>query len=118
MKTKIFGGIAILSIAVAAAFNVSVSNQKSDKTSMLALANVEVLADAEETFPGNWQCTTTTSSVQTYMYCGESLRLASMVTTYNCTSGLYGNCQEGEVTYSCDCSGVFTGSYNLINKQC
>jgi len=44
MNKKIFGGIAILAIAVAVAFNVSVSNQKQDAISMLALANVEALA--------------------------------------------------------------------------
>ena len=47
MKKKIFGGIAIVAIALAVAFNVSLSNQKQDKASMLALANVEVLAEAE-----------------------------------------------------------------------
>ena len=30
------------------AFNVSVSNQKQDEASLLALANVEILAEAEE----------------------------------------------------------------------
>ena len=48
MKKKIFGGIVLVAIAVAVAFNVSISNQKQDKASMLALANVEVLAEAEE----------------------------------------------------------------------
>jgi len=47
MKTKIFGGIAIVAIAAAVALNVSISNQKQDKASMLALANVEALADGE-----------------------------------------------------------------------
>ena len=48
MNKKIFGGIAIVAIAVTVAFNVTLSNQKQDKASMLALANVEVLAEAEE----------------------------------------------------------------------
>jgi len=57
MKTKILGGIAIVAIAVAVAFNVSVSNQKQDKASMLALANVEALADGESSLnPGWWLC--------------------------------------------------------------
>jgi len=47
MNKKIFGGIAIVAIAVAVGFNVSISNQKQDKTSMLALANVEALAEPE-----------------------------------------------------------------------
>jgi len=48
MNKKIFGGIAIVAIAVAMAFNVTLSNQKQDKASMLALANVEALADPED----------------------------------------------------------------------
>ena len=47
MKKQIFGGIAIVAIAVAVALNVNMVNKKSDKTSLLALANVEALADPE-----------------------------------------------------------------------
>jgi len=47
MNKKIFGGIAIVAIAVAVAFNVTLSNQKQDKASLLALANVEALAQSE-----------------------------------------------------------------------
>jgi hypothetical protein len=47
MKTKIFGGIAILAIALAMAFNVSLNTGKSKNTSLLALANVEALASGE-----------------------------------------------------------------------
>jgi len=47
MKTKIFGGIAIVAIAAAVAFNVTLSNQKQDAASLLALANVEALAQSE-----------------------------------------------------------------------
>jgi len=47
MKTKIFGFIAIVAIAAAVALNVTLSNQKQDAASMLALANVEALADGE-----------------------------------------------------------------------
>ena len=47
MNKKIFGGIAIVAIAVTVAFNVTLSNQKQDKASMLALANVEALAEDE-----------------------------------------------------------------------
>ncbi len=54
MKTNIFGGIAIVAIAVAVAFNVSVSNQKQDAASMLALANVEALAQGEIGVKSGW----------------------------------------------------------------
>ena len=44
MKTKIFGGIAIVAIALAVAFNVSLNTGKTNNASLLALANVEALA--------------------------------------------------------------------------
>lgn len=45
MKKKIFGILAILTIAVIVAFNVNMKT--SNPTSLLALANVEALADGE-----------------------------------------------------------------------
>lgn len=58
MKKKIFGSLAILTIAVIVAFNVNLGTKKSNPTSLLALANVEALADGEVTFPylcrGEW----------------------------------------------------------------
>ena len=53
MKKQIFGGIAIVAIAVAVALNVNMTNKKSDNTSLLALANVEALADPEFTRIGD-----------------------------------------------------------------
>ena len=44
MKTKVFGGIAIVAIALAVAFNVSLNTGKTNNASLLALANVEALA--------------------------------------------------------------------------
>ncbi len=44
MKTKILGGIALLSISAIIAFNVSLNLKKTDHSSLLALANVEALA--------------------------------------------------------------------------
>ena len=46
MKTKKISTITIIAIAVA--LNVSISNKKTDKASLLALANVEALASGEE----------------------------------------------------------------------
>jgi hypothetical protein len=46
MKKKIFGGIAVVAIAAITLFNVNI-NQKHD-TSLLALANVEALAECEQ----------------------------------------------------------------------
>jgi hypothetical protein len=45
MKKKIFTGIAILTIAVLSAWNVTVNSQKSE-LSELSLANIEALANA------------------------------------------------------------------------
>ena len=47
MKTKFFGGIAIVAIALAVAFNVSLNTGKTNNASLLALANVEALASNE-----------------------------------------------------------------------
>ena len=44
MKKQIFGGIAIVAIAIAVALNVNMVNKKSEKASLLVLANVEALA--------------------------------------------------------------------------
>lgn len=54
MKKKIFGGIAILTIAVLAAFNVNLDNENND-LSLLSLANVEALA-SETTISHNLSC--------------------------------------------------------------
>lgn len=50
MKKKIFGSLAILTIALIVAFNVNLSTKKSNMTSLLALANVEALADGETVY--------------------------------------------------------------------
>lgn len=46
MKKKILGGIAVLAIAVVAAFNVSINTQDSGM-SLISLENVEALASGE-----------------------------------------------------------------------
>jgi hypothetical protein len=46
MYKKIFGGIAVLAIAAVAVFNVNLTSQKSDLSSV-SLANVEALAQGE-----------------------------------------------------------------------
>ena len=47
IKQKLFGGIAIVVIALAVAFNVRLNTGKTNNASLLALANVEALADGE-----------------------------------------------------------------------
>ena len=59
MKTKIFGGIAIVAIALAVAFNVSLNTSKTNNASVLALANVDAFAQGEIGPPlTNWKETT------------------------------------------------------------
>jgi len=111
MKKKIFGGIAIVAIAVAMAFNVTLSNQKQDKASMLALANVEALAQDGEIGVWDWQCRTDVSSTNTYQYCGGEQKLASTATKLKCirfSSTLYGTCEEGSFSCEIDCDGNCT----------
>jgi len=50
MKKKIFGGIVILAIAIAAAWNVNISS-KTNRMSNVKLANVEALAEESSTTP-------------------------------------------------------------------
>ncbi len=47
MKKKIFGGVAVLAIAMAVAFHVNLNRSKTSQLSLLALANVEALAQVE-----------------------------------------------------------------------
>jgi hypothetical protein len=55
MKNKILYGIAVMVIAVIAAFNVTLSLQKNNNLSDLSLANIEALADGENgNCPGNY----------------------------------------------------------------
>ncbi len=87
MKTKIFGGIAIVAIAIAVAFNVTLSNQKQDAASLLALANVEALAQSGE----EWEI------------------ICSLGDKGYCFADGMWLCMQGEtVCYSCE----FTGSKN------
>lgn len=51
MKKKIYGGIAVVAIAVAVAFNVNLITKKTSIVSNLMLTNVEMLAQAE---PGDY----------------------------------------------------------------
>jgi hypothetical protein len=53
MKTKILGGIAIVAIAAAVAFNVHLNMSKTNSASLLALSNVEALA-WEMNGPTDW----------------------------------------------------------------
>jgi hypothetical protein len=54
MRTKIFGGIAVLAIVAVAAWNVNLNSQPSYKLSDTMLANVEALA--QETGTGARSC--------------------------------------------------------------
>ena len=90
MKTKIFGGIAVLAIAAAIAFNVNLST-KSNGLSDISLANVEALAQDEN---GDETCGTKYSEWQN----GDQY-----VVEWDCTTiGTDDYCIEGADVYVWD----------------
>ncbi|MEA4936484.1 MAG: NVEALA domain-containing protein [Paludibacter sp.] len=86
-----FGSLAIVVIAVVVTFNVNLNVKKSDTASLLALANVEALADEEEFII---TCDSGDSGQCFYVSVIE---------------GLFGMCQ-----FDCD----FSGSQNDYCSQC
>jgi hypothetical protein len=125
MKTKILGGIAIVAIAVAVAFNVSVSNQKQDKVSLLALANVDALAQSEGGGGSDWFCSTYTSNVtEEYTedcYDNNNNRVRKISERYEtrlCNSGLLSFCYPGEIYTSFDCEGNSSVTDNTERSTC
>ena len=84
MKKKIFGGIAVLAIAVVAAWNVNV-NSRTNGMSDVQLANVEALA-GESGSGGNscYDTVTNAVSVQT-LYCGTCSYIQGKPSVYSGT---------------------------------
>ncbi|MEA4936479.1 hypothetical protein SDC9_117312 [bioreactor metagenome] len=68
MKKKIFGSMAILAIAAVVAFNVNLGTKKSDRLSLLALTNIEVLADGEDGGERKYQCKIESTCEDIYYY--------------------------------------------------
>ena len=97
------------------ALNVNMVNKKSEKASLLALANVEALAQGESGsggFPGDWQCSTITVSESTYSDCGGRYVINQLTTDNWCDDGLYGSCIMGAITYFYNCDGTLGNTYN------
>ena len=123
MKTKFFGGIAIVAIALAVAFNVSLNTSKTNNASVLALANVEALASEGD--GSTWICSTYTSKVDNdytedcYDDNGNRLRKISQRTeTRVCNSGWFSFCYPGEIFTSYDCDGLEKVSDNTERSSC
>ena len=110
-REQIFGGIAIVAIAIVVALNVNMVNKKSDNASALALANIEALTQGE-TGGSSWDCSTYTSKVEDeytedcYDANGQRVRkIAQRYATRVCNSGWFSYCYPGEIFTSFDCEG-------------
>jgi len=95
MNKKIFGGIALLVIAAAVALNVTLSNQKQKAASLLALVNVEALAQSEGNETGYQSMLVTENGSDYECLNGHSYKVNKYNVscwgkgTMSCTSGNY-----------------------------
>ena len=92
MKKVIFGGIAILGIAVAVAWNVNISSQNSDLSGM-SLANIETLANAELFRNWKYSISTTTKTCTRWVVNQQTQKWYSITVTSNKIS-----CPPGGIT--------------------
>lgn len=94
MKKKIFGSLAIVTIALIVAFNVNLNIiKKSNNVSLLDLTNVEALAGLEEWWNRlDWNC----DSIPCY-YFG--------VYSYDAEVPVWAGAGEGEVAHAWICTG-------------
>ena len=88
MKKKILGGIAVLTIVAVAAFNVNLNTNQKSEMSLLALANVEALA--QET--GDSEGMPSSQKVTEYIYNENGQLIKTIDYTESC-------CNSG--TFSC-----------------
>ena len=124
MKIKIFGGIALMAIAAAVAFNVSLNlNKSNNQLSQLALANVEALAS--EGGGSNWICSTYTSKVEDEYTedCYDSnnqrvRKISERYATRVCNSGWLSSCYPGFIFTSYDCDGIEKKTDNTESSSC
>ena len=113
MKIKIFGGIAIVAIAAAIAFNVSLNlNKSNNQLSQLALANVEALATTE----GSTLYTRVTSDC-VYTWTGKAK--ATFSVSIGGVSKSFTYDENGEATYTAKDAQVrcIGGGNEVCNAQ-
>jgi hypothetical protein len=120
MKKKIIGGLLVLAIAAVAAFNMNLNLAQESNMSPLALANVEALAQNENS-GGNgshWNCTTYTSDSYTeYFYCDGKYTKRVTVDTRNCNSGMLSWCYPGYISTYYNCDGSVSSTLNNTNMS-
>lgn len=93
MKTKLFGMIIITAIALFAGYNV----QDNQKISDLTLANVEALANGEETLKIG--CDNYSVVIKCQYMCTMCYRLWTTSVGYGNSTGLKGQCTCGSMYY-------------------
>jgi hypothetical protein len=88
MKNRIFGGIALLVIAVVAAWNVNLSS-KNDNLSTISLANIEALAEGNENGDQRSRC-----SIEWYAtVLGQVVKLSCNA---DCAPGQKAQCKQND----------------------
>jgi len=114
MKKKIFGGIAVLAIVAAAAWNVNLGS-KTNGMSNVMLANVEALA-GENNGSGSHGCDTKMSYEYRQELCSSNTTTSLTIMNYTCISGSNQYCQNGSIVQGMDCNGyVNTNTVTTIN---
>ena len=120
MKTKILGGIALLSISAIIAINVSLNLKRTDHSSLLALANVEALASAESGGGWTWRCSTyTLESYDELQYCDELgyQKVHKRWETRACNNGLLSFCYPGYRVNYYDCNGTIYRTLDMTEMS-
>ena len=127
MKKKIFGGVAILAIAVVAVFNVNFGEKDNGNSSILSLANVVALANGDVDEKKTKKCR---QSSQHYSDGMNGIRCSKndyyntysvTGTKYSCGEGsdIGGNgCKEGVVLKGNDCNNSHQGDESGLKKVC
>lgn len=107
MKRKLLCGLAVLAIAVAAAWNVNLNSQTKGMSDVM-LANVEALADSEEPGEGGKNCKQKTKSVDWDLPCDNIYIQSRHGLKYSCEKGESVGCKEGFIGVAKECDGSST----------
>jgi hypothetical protein len=115
---KIILGIAVLAIAGVVALNVNLGTKKSGEVSLLALANIEALAN-DENGGISWICSTYTSDVYevTQECYDHGTVTASIWSTRSCNNGLISMCYPGYIIQYYDCEGNPSNTVDMTSQS-
>ncbi|GHT65347.1 hypothetical protein AGMMS50239_24900 [Bacteroidia bacterium] len=116
MKTKIFGGIAVLALVAVAAINMNLGT-KDNHLSDISLENRDALAN-EEGENSSDTCGTSMSYEFRQELCGSGSSTTSLsIMCYSCTTGASNQCQEGCNVTGFGCNG-YVNTSSVTNKPC